>query len=142
MTMIKHAQRCEKISFPRSTSPRTLAGLRYERQVIKALKKQFPDLEHNPWFEYFGEGYDSTKVCSPDALLFYKDNNDVIVVEIKYTYTPQALEKLTALYCPVVALATGRSPSPLVIYKIATPMTPIGFPCFQWRGNGPLGFTL
>jgi hypothetical protein len=131
--------------------PQTLAqkqGIRYEKNVIKALKAHGLIIEHNPWFEY--ETLD--RVCSwciPDALIHI--NEEIIVAEIKLTYTPEALEKLLNVYCPVIEKALKCKAAPLVIIKNALLInsglttcldlydalkSPL--PIYQWIGRGPI----
>lgn len=146
-------------------TPAQSAGLAYERKVISALADAFVttglgfDLSHNPWFEY--ELATGKNWCIPDAMLSLQGGeyeNIIFVIEIKLTYTPEAIEKLNRTYCPVVEKAFGYRTVPVVICKNLVPgapramptffgaidraqVMPYPFPLVQWLGNGrlPLG---
>jgi len=129
-------------------SPTQAQGIRYENQVQRALgnlgKTLSAKVELNPWFKF----QDSIGIgaCSPDVLFWL--NNELTIIEIKYTWVPTATPKLSGLYIPVIGAAlnptTIRS---LVICKNLTPNSP--FPIenlsrtregsvYQWRNQGPL----
>jgi Holliday junction resolvase len=132
---------------PRSLPlPQTLQqkqGLRYERKVVKALRARGFDVEHNPWFDYIGG------VCCPDIVIYELCKNRAIVVEVKLTYTPEAIVKSKSIYCRVVSEVTGLRSYPLVICKHLTNSTAtcVGDfykvlespnPIYQWLGKGPI----
>ena len=119
------------------------AGLRYERKVVRALRSRGFDLEHNPWFEYWNG------VCCPDIIVYELSKTRAIVIEVKNTYTPEALMKLHTVYCPVVAEVTKLITLPLVIIKNANSagieFQPTFYqtldspsPVYLWPGNGPI----
>ena len=105
--------------------PNSLAkqqGLRYEKNVksqLEALqeRKIFGQIEHNPWFEFTDDF--GSNICSPDFIVH--TSNGVIVVEVKLTWVPVALEKLDLLYGLVVAQALQCDVAPLVICKNLAP---------------------
>jgi hypothetical protein len=109
------------------------------------LRQRGFDLEHNPWFAAA-----SGEVFVPDILIYELCLQRVIVVEVKLTYTPGALEKLNSLYCPIVGLVTGLKPRPMVITKTlradGAEVAPKAFyqtldsplPVYQWLGHGPI----
>lgn len=111
---------------PKPTSIAALAGLRYERRVHKQLQRHlalghFLKLEHNPWFtfsDFFG-----ASSCCPDFLLWPLDGS-VVIVEVKLTWTPVALNKLIDLYHPVVHCALGTSTQSLIIVRNLIPEAP------------------
>lgn len=139
-----------------------LDGLKYERAVIGAIADALTaaevpfDLCHNPWFEY--EGAMGKGVCIPDALLAVHKGEyagKTIVLEVKRTYVPQAIDKLMNLYCPVVHKCFGEAAVPMVICKHSAPGAPRAMPTFfgalqygesfedgfailQWLGAGKL----
>ena len=139
----------------RASNNAAALGLRYERSIGKELRRlgnsdpDFIQLEHNPWFEFtdrYGNGQ-----CSPDFIIHRRGT--IIVAEIKLTYTPMALRKLTDLYIPVIHVALDGhndiSLFPLVICKSLTPEAPhaafrvadalyCDYPLLHWFGNGPL----
>ena len=131
---------------PKPTTELQKAGLRYELRVVRALRSRGFDLEHNPWFEYQG-----TPRC-PDIVVYELSKNRAIVIEVKLGSTRMALAKLKAIYCPMVALATGLKTKPLVITKSITHETfnDLYFndtfysavesesPVYIWPGNGPI----
>lgn len=105
------AKRIPPRHLPQPTTLAQKQGLRYEKRVVKALVATGLDIEHGPWFEYWGG------VCCPDVVIYQLAQNRAIVVEVKLTYTPLAIKKLNTIYCPVVAQATGLKIYPLVISK-------------------------
>lgn len=151
------AQRCDPIfrtPRPSRLSPAQAAGVRYEAKVRRAItalaKKIGATVEPNPWFRFVdsvGPG-----ACSTDALLWL-DQLAVIIIEVKYTWTPTAQTKMQGLYIPVVNKALEppiiRS---LIICKTLIPGAPKPIdslgdgtqfsahiaPTYQWLGQGPL----
>ena len=142
--MILLAKRCDPRPLP---TPQTLVqkqGLRYERKVVRALKIRGCDLEHNPWFQKPDGSF-----CCPDIIVYELNLGRAIVVEVKLTYTPEALEKLNLVYCPIVASVTGLKTKPLVIVKHSKGhmvkfqssfWDTINFhpPVYLWPGIGPI----
>ena len=128
---------------------RTMAakfGLRFENSLGRALE-QLKSVEHNPWFEF--RDASGFRCCSPDFLI--DDGDCLIVVECKYTYTPLALQKLKALYIPVISLALNKCAHPLVIVRNLTPDSPFphfnigdaichNSPLYQWLPKTPLNW--
>jgi Holliday junction resolvase len=142
---LRVAWSCTDIQVPRPISTAAKNGLRYERNVFKALKKLPNTIFYNPQY-YFsddnGPGY-----CIPDILLV--DGDTCIVIECKLTYTEEAIEKLRYLYCPVVSLAMQVETRALVIVKHLTRRAPEpawnikealqrGVPLLHWLGKGPI----
>lgn len=120
----------------------TVAGLRYERKVVKALTNSGCDIDHNPWYCYDGDRY-----CCPDIVLYYLALDTAIIIEVKLTYTPEALKKLREVYVPVVSATIRQNKVyPLVIVKNLAPgmlshtnlKEALGspWPIIQWRGTG------
>ena len=110
---------------PKPSGNAAKLGLRYEANVGKQLARfvttdKFIGLEHNPWFLFtdkFGQAN-----CSPDFLLFMSDR--AVIVEVKLTWVPIAMQKLLELYCPVVSRALQCPVMPLVICKNLAPNAP------------------
>ena len=146
---------------PRPTKPASLAGLRFERKLIAALRAESEDIEHNPWFAYraaeggtypteLSRGSSSQiSYCSPDGILYRLYQGLAIVIEAKLTYTPEALRKLTEVYIPIVRSALKRpilDVQPLIIVRNLIPGVKAhesldsalgsNLPLLQWRGVG------
>ena len=114
------------------------------------------NLDHNPCFQYQLAHDPLLRWCVPDALIHInapQNFQGIIVTEVKLTYTPEALQKLLNLYCPVVSIALGVPVRPLVIFKNALRPNVEFKPCldlyeavhssipiFQWLGRGPLTY--
>lgn len=151
------AERCDpvfKTPRPSRLSPAQANGVRYEskvRRAVTALAKRIgATIEPNPWFRFVDSN--GAGACSPD-LLIWLDQLAVLVVEVKYTWTPTAQAKLQGLYLPVVnkALAPPIIRS-LIVCKTLIPGAPkpideIGdgtqfsarsAPVYQWLGQGQL----
>jgi len=75
-------------------------GLRYERLLAQAL----PSAKHGQWFEF--EDANGRGVCQTDLLL--GRNGRCVVLECKYTWTPDGHQQLERLYLPVVQMALQR----------------------------------
>lgn len=89
-------------------------GVRYENSLAKAM----PFAKQGQWFGFgdsLGEGF-----CQVD-LLFEDSEGIVWVVEVKHSWVPEAEIKLGGLYCPIVAMATGKEVRPLVVCKLLRP---------------------
>lgn len=90
-------------------------GLAYQKAVCKAL------LGHSgAWFEF--EDAIGPGICQPD--LYFTLGGEaraLALVEIKLTYTQEALDQLLRLYSPVLALAFHLPVFPVVICKNLTP---------------------
>lgn len=106
-------------------------------------------LENNLWFYYKAQTSDGaiSSACSTDALIFDFEFDYVIVVEIKNTWTPLAMEKLVELYCPVILRVFGKPVKPLVLVRNLIPGAPLpklslsaalisAVPLLQWSGTG------
>lgn len=90
------------------------AGLRYEKQfaahVTGGLRGQ--------WFAYQVRG--RTKYCQPDVLVSFFPRA-MLVLELKYTFVPEALTKMRQLYLPVVSKALKVPAVGAVVVKNLTP---------------------
>ena len=112
----------ERFTKSRPSSTAAQKGLAYERKVFKQLNQLFVEnyfsfIEHNPWFEY--EDFYGHHICSPDFILHQKDQ--LIIVEVKLTWVPEARGKLESLYQPVIEKALGTKTTSLIICKIMAP---------------------
>lgn len=87
------------------------AGLRYERSLSKVLA----DWEHGSWFEF--EDSNGLGWCQPDLLTWWVGLGAVVVVEVKYTWVPEAHSQLELLYRPVVELALGAQMIGVVVCR-------------------------
>jgi hypothetical protein len=97
---------------PRKGSAKA-AGLAYERALARQLG---PEATPGQWFEFCdsaGHGW-----CQTDLLLVGRQQ--VLVMEVKYSWVPDAQAKLAGLYLPVVQRALGRPALGLVVAKRLT----------------------
>lgn len=88
-------------------------GVRYER----ALARSLPGATHGQWWEFWdanGRGF-----CQTD--LFLPVGEAVVVLEVKYTWTPLGHSQLERLYLPVLRMALGRDVIGLVVCKKLIP---------------------
>ncbi len=154
--MILHATQIKRPNFPtKRLAKRQRSGIVFQNRFTKALEKNLPgDIGSipEPWFSYADTKSKSENkwgICSPDIVLVDTENKFILVIEVKTTWTPEALEKLKTLYCPVVARAFGFPTKPLVVCKNLTPESPrpqptISFallsqnPLYQWLGTEPI----
>lgn len=136
-------------SIPPTQSLQQKQGIRYEKRVVKALATYALEsgysFQAGPWFTFRddeGEG-----LCVPDAAI--STPAQILLVEVKLTYTPAAFTKLSLLYAPVVSRALQRPCSLLIICKHMSPGAPHGAyglkealcgrePVMQWLGYGKL----
>lgn len=147
------ASRCEPRIFPRPNSVAARLGLAYEKKVLKALsttaRSMGAQVEAQPWFR-FVDGHGRGQAV-PDALFHFGDRT--LVIEIKYTFTLDAVVKLHGLYVPVVKAAYKTRVYPLIICKNLTPGAlatvsqlnaafdlPAHIPTLQWLGHGPIAY--
>lgn len=82
-------------------------GKRFERLVALRLRTLFPqnEVQHNPWYRYGDELGDG--LASPDVIVIAPEW--LLLCECKRTFRPEAFEKLTRFYLPlVVARWPGR----------------------------------
>ena len=136
---------------PKSSSVHTANGLRYERRLKQELEflASHNDVRviHNPWFEY--EDAAGYGICVPDFLVQDRNTENIVIIESKLTYVPNAIHKLLDLYLPIVQEAMSAPAVPLVVCKTMTPQTPrAGFtisealmletPLLHWLGHGHL----
>lgn len=92
------------------------AGLRYERELAKAL----PQAKHGQWWEFRdarGRGF-----CQTDLLLPL--GTGTLVLEAKYTWTPEGHSQLERLYLPVVRKAGHSWAVGVVVCRALLPSTP------------------
>lgn len=107
MRIIHHLQTAYRTQPPfgksRGNSLATKAGLAYERKVVKEFSKLdgILSIEHNPWFG-FADG-SGGGLASPDLLAFHK-SGILYVVEVKLTWTTEAVSQLIDFYIPILGL--------------------------------------
>lgn len=152
---VQSAERTVARVLPRPQTVEARSGLSYEKKFVKALRegttgrKEWLAIEHNPWFSY--KTLNSVKICCPDAIAFDLENQFAIVIEVKQTFVPNAMEKLCGLYCPVVSRALAVPTKPLVVCRSLAPGGPnpssriafaltAEYPLYQWLGTGPVLF--
>lgn len=92
-----------------------LAGLAFERAVMRRLKALHPKLIPGPWILYkFAK---KSGICQPDALLWLSDTH-CCIIECKLTWKSTARRKMTELYGELVKkLHPEATVSYLQIYK-------------------------
>ena len=73
--------------------------------------------ERGVWWEFADSN--GPGLCQTDFIL--TTGQRVLVLECKHTWTPEGMQQLTALYLPVVALATGRPTLGIQICKHLVP---------------------
>jgi hypothetical protein len=140
---LRSARRCPPKYTPKASSAMAKLGLSYERKIVRDLMRSVWLVEHNPWFEFQDELGVST--CCPDIIL--TADSKIIVIEVKLTWVPEAIEKLRGLYCPVVEYALAAEVFPLIIVKNLRPDAPpvqdsvqraleSEMPILQWIGSG------
>lgn len=97
---LKWAQQCARPKcIPKGRARGACAqGLRYERSLAKRL----PLAEHGQWFEY--EDSNGLGYCQPDLIVKLPDRTWG-VIEVKYTWVPEAHLQIEALYLPVIEAA-------------------------------------
>lgn len=92
-------------------------GLRYENLLAKALKGR---ATHGQWFHFIADGEPGW--CQPDLLVV--GQKQILVLEVKLTYTPAAVSQLEDLYLPVVSKAYDRPARGIIVAKNLTPEAP------------------
>ena len=147
------AARCQPRTFPRPSSVAARMGVSYEKKVHRALtataKRIGAVFEPSPWFKFidgFGQGQ-----AALDGL-FHVDGK-TLVIEVKYTFTIDAVIKLRGLYLPVLGATLKTKLFPLIIVKNLTPnamatvlklsdalLLNAHVPTLQWLGHGPIDF--
>lgn len=103
------------ISRPRGAKQ---AGLRYERLLASALGE---NAIHGQWFEFMdanGHGY-----CQVDLML--RTQQEIVLLEAKYTWTMRGHRQLEQLYLPVVTKALNRPCVGIVVCKKLIPGMPM-----------------
>ena|ERR1700735_131891 len=148
------ASRCAARPMPRVTNKYARMGLSYQRKVNRALevtaKAIGAQYEAEPWFQ-FTDGHGRGQAV-PDGLFHFADLT--LVIEIKYTFTIDALVKLRGLYLPVVGATTLMRLRPLIICRSLTPdaiptvldirqacaLSGAHCPTLLWRGTGPINY--
>ena len=152
---VQFAKRTVARSMPRPQTVEARNGLSYEKKFFRCLReatcgrKEWLAVEHNPWFAYRTLG--AEKVCCPDMIAFDFEEQFAVVIEVKKTFVPNAMEKLKGLYCPVVSRALSIPCKPLVVCCSLTPAAPnpssriafaltSAYPLYQWLGTEPVLF--
>jgi hypothetical protein len=127
--VILRAQRIAPCTLPRGRTSAQLKGLRYQRALGRALTRNLQGITitPEPWYEYIRQCDNGTvecNICAPDFLLEKDDTG--IVIEVKLTFVYGAIDKLTNLYVPTVAISNRNLKRivPLIITRTLTPSTP------------------
>lgn len=108
---LKFANPCSRplsigISRPRGAKAH---GIRYEKNCAKGL----PLARHGQWWQYVDSN--GLGVCQTDLVLEFEAC--AVVLEAKYTWTPQGHFQCEKLYQPVVSKALGKPAFGLVICR-------------------------
>lgn len=151
--MILSAKAIPPRQLPRPKTLTARAGLAYQhkfsRELALLLTPEGFQLSTNSWFEYIDSRSAGPLICAPDILVFDLDRGFALVIEVKQTWTPLAIEKLRRVYCPVVSKALDLACKPLVVCKILSPSAPkpqmsisasllANEPLVHWSGRGPV----
>lgn len=143
--VLSERPKCIPVSRPRAAGKK--AGLRYER----ALGRQLPQAQHGKWFRYMD--YEGWHYCQPDYILPLGD--EIVILECKYTWTPEAYMQIEGLYVPVVGRALGRPTWGVQVCKRLLPASRSSVirgdlasalvaarqghrACLHWLGDSPL----
>lgn len=105
------------------------AGLRYQRAFGKAIGRSALD---GPWFDFRdvnGPGF-----CQPDFVINLP--SVAIVLECKYTWTPEAFGQIELLYKPVLEVALGKPVFGLQVCKRLLPQAASSSRVVGMIGNG------
>lgn len=105
------------------------AGLRYQRAFGKAIGRSALD---GPWFSFRdreGHGY-----CQPDFVINLP--SVAVVLECKYTWTPEAFAQIELLYLPVLELALGKPTFGFQVCKRLVPQAHSACKVVGMLGNG------
>lgn len=144
---LESVSRCTpRFTKSKGNNPAARLGISFEKKVDKALKQSVKSpIEHNPWFSFTDRT--GLNFCSPDFVLPLEES--VVVIEVKYTYTPAAIDQLKKLYLPVVRKIYDRDAFGLILCKNLTPevdrtidylsdVLSLGgiIPTLQWLGVG------
>lgn len=92
----------------------------YERKVVAALAKRWPDVRPGVWFS-FTDG-NGPGICQTDAFLVLP--HEVVVFEVKLTACRYGHEQLAGLYCPILSHLYKRPARGVQIAKNLQPETP------------------
>lgn len=105
------------------------AGLRYQRAFGKAIGRSALD---GPWFQFRdsnGAGF-----CQPDFIINLP--SVAVILECKYTWTPEAFAQIELLYRPVLELALGKPTFGLQVCKRLLPRSSVDSKIVGMLGNG------
>lgn len=105
---------------PRGLKGAKARGLAFEKQLLEALG---PKAQGGVWFEFCdrnGRGF-----CQPDIMLKL-GHQTVLILEVKYTWTPEGHQQLENLYRPVVREVLGHQwlLHTVQVCKLLSPDTP------------------
>jgi len=105
------------------------AGLRYQRAFERAIGRS---ALAGPWFQFRdvnGEGF-----CQPDFVINLP--SVAVILECKYTWTPEAFAQIELLYAPVLAQALKKPTFGLQVCKRLVPMAHSTSKVVGMLGNG------
>lgn len=150
--MILSAKQIDPKTLPRPQTTVAKNGLGFQRKFTRQFAQSAPEgfvAVPEPWFEYVDNRSPQPLICCPDLIARDLDFGFWLVIEVKQTWTPLALQKLRDVYCPVVAKAFGKPAKPLVVCRRLTtdsprPQPTVTFalvadnPLIHWTGQGPI----
>lgn len=90
------------------------AGIRYQRAFERAIGRS---ALAGPWFEFRDSG--GAGFCQPDFVINLP--SVAIVLECKYTWTPEAFAQIELLYMPILKMALGKPTFGLQVCKRLLP---------------------
>jgi hypothetical protein len=114
------------------------------------VAKALPLARHGLWWEF--EDASGWRCCQTDLVLM--GARSTLVLEVKYSYTPEAWEQLEKLYSPVLRIALGlpvlgvqicknlrdwKGPVVSDLKSAISLAKQEGFVLLHWTGIGPLG---
>lgn len=116
LSFARACPRPASIPLPRPRKKCKLAGIKYERELAKAIS----GANYGQWFEFLdrnGRGH-----CQTDLIL--EESACIFVFEAKYTWTEAGHRQIELLYRPVVEKTWGKPVFGVVVCKVLTRDTP------------------
>lgn len=147
------AERCSARPLPRVRNRIRRLGIAYEnnvkKELVKTAKANDLMIESQPWFAFvdkWGRGQ-----AVPDFVILV--DGFALIIEVKLSFVPTAIDKLRYFYAPVVGMALGRETRQLIICKNLIPGVlgvvrslrsaldlTASVPTLQWLGRGEIAW--
>lgn len=109
--------------YRKGRTPEQHAGIQYELQIQKRMNEYIPKLENNIYTSnthFTFKDYYGIRNCELDGIWTILDKMQVILVEIKLRYYPQAKEKTRFLYEPVLRSFLSNYKNDYEEWKLST----------------------